>query len=501
VADVTTTRFGIVLTLLDDVVLSAVSATTGPHKTLRYVPGAKLLGHAAARLYDRARKEKWAYQAFHSGDVRFSDGLPLADDGRVGWPMPLSLHRPKEGGDIVDLSQHARGQVQWTQERGAAIDSTGTPVQLVRTEYTLRSAKGSGRGAAPRGMLFGYESLPAGARFFATIEGPSDILTKIRPVFDRTTLRVGRSRFTEHGRIGSIVIEEFPQELPTSPSANRVTVWALSDLCLSDQHGQPTLGPCRTHFGFPAGEVDWDRTFIRSRQYAPINAALNAHLPERVVIERGSVITFRGCSAIGGLLYVGAWREVGLGRCAVNALPLPKGKDAARAADLAAAASVVSGSDPAQEDGGAGKAFLDWLRRRQASPIEAEAWAMQAAATLLPLYEAVRLLNGIDPSEPAGPTPSQWGRVLEAARTAGGVEELRNVLFARREVPANQGICTDAVWTRRFGSDPDDNLAGWMKARIKDAVNQGLPPQAIALLAREARRLAAQLARAQGRGR
>jgi len=110
----------ILLELLDAAVLSADAATAGSHRSLPVVPGSALLGHAASRLYAELASEDLALSAFHTGEVSFGDGLPVASDGRVGFPVPMSLHQPKAGGAVTDLSQSPRGQEQWMQERKAS---------------------------------------------------------------------------------------------------------------------------------------------------------------------------------------------------------------------------------------------------------------------------------------------------------------------------------------------------------------------------------------------
>lgn len=85
---------GIRITLQEDCVFSAGMATEGGHEGLDRIPGQALLGVAAARLYRELSTEE-AYTVFHSGRVRFGDGLP-APDGTPAVPVPLAWHHPKE---------------------------------------------------------------------------------------------------------------------------------------------------------------------------------------------------------------------------------------------------------------------------------------------------------------------------------------------------------------------------------------------------------------------
>lgn len=84
------------LELLDDLVISARAASVGGHLSLDYIPGGTILGAAAALLYGKGPfAGDTAYRVFHSGNWRFGNGLPLDDQGRVGWPVPRAWHHTK----------------------------------------------------------------------------------------------------------------------------------------------------------------------------------------------------------------------------------------------------------------------------------------------------------------------------------------------------------------------------------------------------------------------
>lgn len=56
-----------------------------------------VLGAVAAQAakdgFDMSGPE--AFARFHSGKFRFLDGLPVTPDGRLTFPLPLSIHRRK----------------------------------------------------------------------------------------------------------------------------------------------------------------------------------------------------------------------------------------------------------------------------------------------------------------------------------------------------------------------------------------------------------------------
>lgn len=485
-----TRRIGVMLDLVDDVVLSADAATAGEHRSLGHIPGSALLGAAASRLYATALREGTAYRLFHSGEVRFGDALPVDDAGRVGWPMPLCLHREKDGEEIVNLALQARDDRQWQQLRDGWVGLDGRPVQSPRRGYVLRTAIDEKTGTADSGRLFGYETLQAGSRFLATIEldtgVPAALEEQLVSALTARPLRLGRSRSTEHGRVRASRVPP-----PTRPSGSgvrgsSVTIWALSDLALTDRHGQATLAPEPRHFGLRGGQVDWDRSFLRSRRYAPWNASLRARAPERVVIARGSVITFRDTEPQGGSVLAGSLREAGLGVCAVNPIllsrtPLSGEEGVAVDAQWMREASTVA--ELTAED----MKFIGWLESRAAGDASQDEWATREAATLPSLYAAVRLFNNISLDRSAGPTSSQWNRVMEAARQSSDKpwSSFRQTLFGPVAAPG-KAICADTGWRERYGQNDGDSVAGWFLTRVAEAEARAWSPMAIAKLAREA---------------
>ena len=65
----------VVLTLLDDTIITAKNMSTDTSPSLNYIPGRMLLGACAARLYQTLSPHD-RFQVFHSGHVRFMDARP-----------------------------------------------------------------------------------------------------------------------------------------------------------------------------------------------------------------------------------------------------------------------------------------------------------------------------------------------------------------------------------------------------------------------------------------
>lgn len=483
-----TRRIGLLLELEDDVVLSQDAATAGDHRSLDHIPGAALLGALAGRFYAEALRDRIARMIFHTGAVRFGDGLPVDTAGRVGWPTPLCLHRLKGGADLANLALRQRGNEQWQQLRDGHVALDGQALMGMPRGYVLRTAIRDETGTADEGRLFGYETLPRGARFVASLsledEVPSTVERRMIDLLTKTSLRIGRSRSTEHGRVRASEI--LPPALPsTASSSAQVVIWALSDLCLSDAMGQPTLAPQPGYFGLPSGHVDWERSFIRTRRYAPWNGTLRARMPERIVICRGSVMTFAGVGDAGGLRWVGAQRENGLGACVANpVLLLADPLQAEKGLQVIVARAPRNTAEPsvAQQN------FITWLDRRASGDAEQDRWASEKAADLPRLYGAIRLFNDVPVERAAGPGPTQWARVMVAVRGAplSAWDNLLSRLFEDERSDQRGAICRGDAWDRRYGQHAWESIRGWFETCTAEARDRSWPPSVLAKLAREA---------------
>lgn len=342
------------ITLESDLVLSASAATTGGHDSLDFLPGSALLGAAAARLF---QDPGFGPEVFLGGGIRFGDGLPLAPDDAVAWPIPLNCHFVKQDGpvgrpinalkDTEPLATARRRVLQQAQQlRTGHLTASGLRLEA-EGDYVLKTALDrDGFGRARDRQLFEYETIAAGSRFCASIRwnpavsGDTDRVARIVEVLTDPGLRLGRSRSAEFGAV-SIRVRGTAPDLPTpqpdgvaadEPGAppHPVHFYLASDLALAGP-GAPRLTPVAADFGLPS---EWvfqpDRSFLRTRRYSPWNAFHHCRTTERQVLARGSVLTFAGADgqAISAELLstvvsflqagVGEHRGEGLGRVLLN---------------------------------------------------------------------------------------------------------------------------------------------------------------------------------------
>lgn len=334
----------LILTPSEPVTFSERNATEGAHRSLHHLPGSALLGWAAGG--GRYAQFKDAYTVFHSGKVRFSNALPLSNNGQAAYPVPQVLMEPKhqrggvkqiDGGEFLDAAEISVGRPSPTSSNPQQYEALkhlfitlGGAVVRPMLDWQLRTAVLKGRAAD--GQLFGYELLnpqttPA---YVATIEADDDAIPQrdefeqLLAAFDDKTVRLGRGRGTVGGGgfHAKIVRDDTTDLWPIgeiAPQTQVIKVWALSDLALVDQWGGPCTNPTATMLGLPDGGIfHAGDSAIGLRRYAPWNGHLHCRDLERQVIAAGSVLSFHYQTPIPtrrpGKGLVGLWREGGLGR-------------------------------------------------------------------------------------------------------------------------------------------------------------------------------------------
>lgn len=456
------------LTLLDDCVFSERNATEGGHRGLSRIPGQTLLGAAAAKLYGTlAARGDAAYIAFHSGRVRFLDGLP-SDGKAIAYPVPFALHRPKSGGNqaLAHNFSRSKGELpdgaQPKQMRDGYVFADGRHLEPGRG-LRMKTAIDPKTGHAAEGQLFGYESLSRGQTFIAWVEADppaKGLMDEIVAALQGEAL-LGRSRSAEYGRVRIETLTGVAEPDHGAVTGNTLTLWLLSDLALAGPDGRPTLEPSAAALGLREGRILWDKTFLRSRRYSPWNAHRHGYDRERLLLTAGGVITLELPRAptpeeLNQLKAgVGLYREAGLGRLwveppllAKETVTLTKFK-----ADALPPAEVTD--DPLL--GWLGEQATDWR-----TPLDVR--AKELAEKVEQVLEAARRRHGIRRGEDFGPSRSQWGRVLEAGRTKSGMPLFEELFLRDSAVIKDDGDGWGEI-VRYDGAEPC-RLSAWLESNL-----------------------------------
>lgn len=402
-------RRGLLIELIDPVVTSASPASAGTPEALEYIPGAMLLGVAAARGYARGLSVDKTFGLFHSGSVRFDDGLPLGTSSLPGLPNPLSLHYlkgtdPFSKNALVDFAARVEDgtanvsmRAGHEQLRGKAV-SAGVERVPVKCHSTLRTAINRSTGRAAESQLFGYQMLDSGQNFIAEIEAEDeaaidlvvDYLTGSEAVF------LGRAKSAEFGQVRIATCDALCSP-ETGLEVDTAYIWCLSDLWACDVNGTPTVAPDASAFG-SSGRIDWSKSFTRTRRFSPYNGAWNSRGVERSLLQRGSVFVINGSDLKSGIYRFGLGQELGYGRVLVSAEP------PLEALKALSPQFIQPIPQPPQEVGG-DSALAHWLAHRQPPDLD----TTSELETLKAHYCVAERING----QKVGPGPSQWGSLAK----------------------------------------------------------------------------------------
>lgn len=466
------------MTLTEPTVLSTTAATTGAAMTSDYIPGGRLLGWVASRLYTRLNGTD-AFTLFHSGQVRFNDGLPLFEDSAatldtVALPVPFCLAWHKEDADArnpaLAVNTLTTSLADEPMERAAGGHVEGRNLRSVTAaiDWGRKTAINPKKGRAEEAQLFGYAALRLGQRFLASIEFDDGVAQSLIDAVQNLfpdTIHVGKSRAAEFGAIAVEVLprDQAPQfrALPSHPPRDDETVlWLLSDLAVPGPEGGYGLVPKGPDVGLTEGHpFDATRSCVRTATYAPFNGAMRARMPQRLVIRRGSVLVFKGTrtsDAAGPILRAGLHQEQGLGRMWVDPAPLRAGEalgDWRLDLPLPASPTETADTPPAYVARLAQACDLDPL----GPLIEAE----EHAQTLREIYDSARAANG--PSSQGGPKASQWNRVRGVVtENADNGEALYEQLFL-----GNSAVCNpeknQEEWGCRYAYVAGAHFSGWFE--------------------------------------
>lgn len=477
----------LIITLQDDCIFSERNATEGAHRALDYIPGGALLGAAAARLYKEIGNSR-AFNWFHSGQMRFGNAYPLTEQGYQTFPIPACWHQAKGAKAIQDnkidaeqvrrldkcLDKKLPGQPtpQPQQLRSGYVGLNGqfvTPDKSFRMKTAINADTGRAKDAA----LFGYDALQAGQRFYAQIHCDNDFsdveLKQLKAALAQPIL-LGRSRSAEYGRAKVEFIEAKSALVPTKTSDTEITLWLLSDLMVLDQYGQPTLTPSSQDLGLPKGVFLAENSFLRTRRYSTWNACKKSYEMERQVINKGSVLVYKLESPLtdehlekikAGL---GIERQAGLGQVWLNPPLLadeqPKFDDSAQPL-ITTSAKDEQGNDPPKP------ALITWLESQQKQNSTQQKFAREArqiARTYQVLMQSARGLKGLDKEVHIGPSQSQWGAVLAAAKSRQSLETFINATDGSFKVKGegwkdefwqDENLCSFYTWFLKLATESE----------------------------------------------
>ena len=436
--------------LLSEVILNQKAASEGPNKTLDFIPGSCFLGIVASGdNYDKFDKEGKAWEIFHSGKVRCGDAHPSKGDVR-GMKIPASMFYPKLKKPSEELYIHHAvpnldsdeiKKKQLKQCRNGFYTFVNDEAKEVKTEtnFAIKSRYDREKRRSKDEQMFGYESLRKGLALYFEVEVETDASAEEIKEALVGNKRVGRSRTAQYGLV-EITPFDFEEVGCGKPQNNQVTVYADSLLVFLDDYGLPTCQPTAEQLGLPKGsKIIWEKSQIRTFQYAPWNFKRQCFDTDRCGIEKGSVFVVEASSCPDVPKYVGSYNNEGLGRVIYNPFFLEAEEDGK------AKLKIVTDQEekPKQEAKELGGSLLLNYIRMQKETEDAEEEVYERVNVWIKLHK---------PKFEGDLFASQWGHIREIAMRHEKKEAIMNELFDKK-TERNGKMIPDAYLTHGVAAD------------------------------------------------
>lgn len=417
--------------LLSDVILNQKAATEGPNQTLDFIPGSCFLGIVANKLYKDMNET--TMEIFHSGKVRFGDAHPSSGNVR-GLKVPASMFYPKLmkpyeelyiyhliPDTILNDSKFKEKQIK--QCRNGFYTFVGDQANEVKTEtnFAIKSAYDKNMRRSKDEQMYGYQSLQKGLVLYFEVEVDNDVLSEDIEKALVGEKRVGRSRTAQYGLV-EISKENYSDVQSSQVENNIVTVYADGRLIFLDDYGLPTFRPSVTQLGLPDdATICWEKSQIRTFQYAPWNFQRQCFDADRCGIEKGSVFVVNVTNCKLKELksqYIGSYNNEGFGKVIYNPEFLKGDKDGNAKFGI----KKDEPDNPKQQQSSlSGTKLLDYIgARKHEEDVE------------LDVYARVNAWVEANKSKFKGDVfASQWNAIRSIAMKHKSLKELQDVLFLK----------------------------------------------------------------------
>jgi len=317
-------------TLLSDIIINQKAATEGNQQTLDFIPGSNFLGIAAQNLYKDKENDKYdseLAEIFHSGKVRFGDAHPSMN-GLRALMVPAVIASPKlqkneyyiipenpsKDIDELQLKQCRSGFYHFEDNKGIEI--------MVNKTFAIKSAYDRDSRRSKDEAMYGYQSIEEGTEMYFEIEFDADVSEYIVEKVKNSIIgqkRTGRSRTAQYGLV-DIQEQSFRNVQTKEAENNIVSVYTDGRLIFIDNFGMPTFQPTEKQLGFHDvnAEIIWEKSQIRTFQYAPWNFKRQTRDADRCGIEKGSVFYVKSSDCPASSKYIGSYNNEGFGKVIYN---------------------------------------------------------------------------------------------------------------------------------------------------------------------------------------
>lgn len=399
--------------------------TTNDREICDYFPGNILVGIAANQLYGEMKHAGVFNGATH---IVFSNAYPvLGQSTNSSLPQPFALHKLKAALSAKEKQQRfnrsacqADNQKQLAQCRVGYLAETQNGIQEIQVRKGARRQTANENRVAKPSALFDTQWVEPdycfqGKLSWNTQSEDETALVKKLVLALQGIKKVGANKSEGYGTAS---IEFFNSALPTPPSqpltqpSKQLVLWALSDLALLDEFGQPCFTPNLLQLGFnDKGRLDPAHSFIRTHCYSPYNGKRGTE-PQRQVITKGSVLVYQLDDEIridSHIRHIGLYTLEGLGQVWINppllfAPQLDLSEITQNPPLLNTYRLPECKTDVSQ--------FLSWLNATKDNDDDSEKHVQAVLETIKSLYQDYRLFVAITANTLAGPSLAQWSNAL-----------------------------------------------------------------------------------------
>lgn len=306
-------------TFISNVILRGSSNTQGNILKLDFIPGSNFLG-IVANDYENLSN---SFEIFHSGCVKFGDAHVLIDD-KISYKIPLSFHKVKLGEEKYnkiylsddETQELINNQKQLQQIRNGYMNEDFLYYELLYNYHQKSSHDKEKRRSKDEGM-FGYSSLEKGTSwaFKIVYENEKYINEVEKNLLGKRLL--GKAKTSEFGQVFIEKFEDVKEVSSFKPKDDLTYIYAKSRIALIDNNANAIALQNALDLGLKSGEICWDKTYIKTRNYSPYNAKKQTHEMMRFFIEKGSVIAIKGLKEQLPS-FIGKFQNEGYGEILVN---------------------------------------------------------------------------------------------------------------------------------------------------------------------------------------
>lgn len=448
------------LELLSDIIINEKAATEGNQKSLDFIPGSNFLGICAGYIYNNKEMEdEYAFKVIHSSKVRFGDAHPYNEKLNVRAaiiPLSIFYDKLKDNDLYLKTKVQKENNLQLKQVRGGFyyFDSTKKAVEVdLKKTFSIKSAYDQEKRATKESQLFGYQSLRKGSIWhFDVTYDTKDLSENAITIISESLIgikHIGRSRSAEYGLVKISLLETSPALMPIITNKliqDEVYIYAESRLIFLDQHGLPTFSPTAEQFDFPGYEIDYDKTYIRTFQYAPYNSKRKRRDNDRCGIEKGSVFCLCKKTKISEITisenvrFIGSYQNEGFGKVIINPELLFFADNNGKSSLLIEEDNNenISYDNNHLKDESKNSPLITHLKNKQVD--------------LTREIDAFNLTNKYTKNEQyrfkGEKFASQWGQIRKIAQTSNSKEELYNKLFDKQKGYLMHGVASEE-WVKR----------------------------------------------------